>query len=130
MWLTSLFCKIYVTSKNMTGYHLQISLVIRQKGKSQNGCFKKNKARQIFRKRNISYPLIHTWTFVFRKMFVFQKIWCALFSSNTCFEIRPFALLPTIFIILSEYKRITKLFNKQHFYKQRQAEIGEKLSKC
>ena len=28
-------------------------------------------------------------------MFVFRKIWRALFSSNTHFEIRPFALLPT-----------------------------------
>ena len=27
-------------------------------------------------------------------MFVFRKIWRALFSYNTCFEIRPFALLP------------------------------------
>ena len=29
-------------------------------------------------------------------MFIFQKIWRALFSWNTRFEIRPFALLPTI----------------------------------
>ena len=28
-------------------------------------------------------------------MFVFRKIWRALFSSNTRFEIRPFALLST-----------------------------------
>ena len=28
-------------------------------------------------------------------MFVFRKIWCAFFSLNTRFEIRPFALLPT-----------------------------------
>ena len=28
-------------------------------------------------------------------MFVFQKIWHALFSWNTRFEIRPFTLLPT-----------------------------------
>ena len=28
-------------------------------------------------------------------MFVFWKIWCALFSWNTYFEIHPFALLPT-----------------------------------
>ena len=27
-------------------------------------------------------------------MFVFRKIWPALFSQNTRFEIRPFALLP------------------------------------
>ena len=30
-------------------------------------------------------------------MFVFRKIWRALFSWNTRFEIRPFALLPTNF---------------------------------
>ena len=29
------------------------------------------------------------------EMFVLRKIWRALFSWNTCFEIRPFALLPT-----------------------------------
>ena len=29
-------------------------------------------------------------------MFVFRKIWYALFSWNTHFETRPFALLPTI----------------------------------
>ena len=29
-------------------------------------------------------------------MFIFRKIWRALFSCNTRFEIRPFALLPTI----------------------------------
>ena len=29
-------------------------------------------------------------------MFVFRKIWHALFSGNTRFEIRPFALLPAI----------------------------------
>ena len=28
-------------------------------------------------------------------MFVFRKIWRALFSWNTRFEIRPFVLLPT-----------------------------------
>ena len=29
-------------------------------------------------------------------MFVFREIWRALFSRNARFEIRPFALLPTI----------------------------------
>ena len=32
-----------------------------------------------------------------KKMFVFRKIWRALFSCNTRFEIRHFALLPTDF---------------------------------
>ena len=38
------------------------------------------------------------WMFykeLLKEMFVFQKIWRALFSCNTCFEIRPFALSPT-----------------------------------
>ena len=30
-----------------------------------------------------------------KEMFVFRKIWLALFSCNTRFEIRPFALLPS-----------------------------------
>ena len=29
-------------------------------------------------------------------MFVFRKIWHALYSCNTRFEIRPFALLPGV----------------------------------
>ena len=52
---------------------------------------KKNKACQIFRKTIISYPLYISGD----KTFVFRKIWRALFSWNTRFEIHPFALLPT-----------------------------------
>ena len=37
-----------------------------------------------------SYPLIR------RRTFVFQKIWCALFSCTTRFDIGSFALLPTV----------------------------------
>ena len=40
-------------------------------------------------------------------MFVFWKIWRALFSWDTRFEIRPFGLLPTIYI-----KGILKSFAK------------------
>ena len=50
------------------------SSIIWQKGESQNGCFKKT--------RNV------------QEMFVFWKIWRALFSCwNTRFEIRPFCLI-------------------------------------
>ena len=64
--------------------------------------FQENKARQIFGKTDISYPLIRTRTCTYQgvRMFVFRnfrKIWHALFSWNTHFEIRPFALLPTIY---------------------------------
>ena len=37
---------------------------------------------------------------VLQEMFVFQKIWYTLFSCNTRFEIRPFALLPKTFGIV------------------------------
>ena len=57
--------------------------------------FQENKARQISRKTNISYPLIRTRTYQTYEMFVFGKIWCALFSWNTRFKISPFVLLPT-----------------------------------
>ena len=56
------------------------------KGWISKWVFQENKGRQIFRKTNIAYPLI---------TFVFRKIWRVLFSWNTRFGIRPFALLPT-----------------------------------
>ena len=39
-------------------------------------------------------------------MFVFRKIWRALFSWNTRSEIRPFALLPTIYGFLKYLSRV------------------------
>ena len=46
----------------------------------------------IFRKTNLSYPLIRTRT---------CGIWRAFFSGNSRFEIRPFASLPTYLSLLS-----------------------------
>ena len=40
-------------------------------------------------------PDMHTVRIRGKEMFVLWKIWHALFSWNTCFEIHPFALLPT-----------------------------------
>ena len=61
------------------------SSIIRQKCESQNGCFKKTKRAKYFEKPTFLTP------------------WCAhvraLFSWNTRFEIRPFALLPTFYPI-------------------------------
>ena len=74
-----------VLKRNMVMMMMNSS-VIRQQGESQ-----KNKARQMFRKTNISYPLMRRCAF-FGK---FGILWRALFSWNTRFEIRPFALLPT-----------------------------------
>ena len=50
--------------------------LIRKTGESQNGCFKKNKARQVFRKKNISYLLIRTRTCEY------QGVRKVLFSEN------------------------------------------------
>ena len=49
-----------------------------------------NKAKGQISKRMFQEVHIRGW-----EMFVFRKIWHALFSWNTRFEIRPFALLPT-----------------------------------
>ena len=55
-----------------------------------------NKAHQIFQKTSISYPLLRTPTCAYQWVRnFFGKIWHALFSWNTRFEIRAFALLPT-----------------------------------
>ena len=71
-----------------------------------------NKARKIFRKTNISYPLIRTRMCAYQgvKMFLFPKIWRALFSYNTRFEIRPFALLPTkcyLVLLYQNYRAVS-----------------------
>ena len=60
--------------------------------------FHENKARQIFRITNISYPLIRSCKCSYQgvRNVRFSKNWCALFSWNTRFEILPFDLLPTI----------------------------------
>ena len=57
--------------------------------------FQENKACQTSRKTNISYPLIRTRTCAYQgvKKFAFRKIWRALFSCNTHFDIHPFCLI-------------------------------------
>ena len=68
--------------------------VIRQKGESQNGCLKKTKHSKFSEKRKNLRVSIRGY-----KMFVFWKIWRVLFSWNTRFEIRPFALLPSLCLL-------------------------------
>ena len=57
--------------------------VIKQKGESQNGCFKKTKHAKFSVKRTF----VTSWHAHVR--------WRPLFSLNTRFEIRPLAILPT-----------------------------------
>ena len=63
------------------------------KGRISTRVLQENKARQVFLNNNIFYPLIQ-W-----EMFVFRKIWHALFSCNTRVEIPPFALLTNEFFV-------------------------------
>ena len=54
----------------------------------------------MFRKTNISYLLIRTGACAYQgvRNIYFPEIWRALFSCNTRFEIRHFALLSTNFV--------------------------------
>ena len=70
---------------------IHISSVIRQKGESQNGCFKKNKARQIFRKTIISYTYVSVSGG--KKCSFFGKFGVLCFYGDTRFEICPFAFI-------------------------------------
>ena len=82
------------------------------KGRISKREFQVSKAQQIFRKTNIYYHLIRTRTYVhvrIREMFVFQNIWRALFSWNSRFEIRIFALLPTILRSIKHWSHETRI---------------------
>ena len=85
--------------------------VIRQKGESRNGCFKKTKHFKFSEKRTFLTPLIRTRTYVYQgvRNIFFRKIWRALFSWNTHFEIYPFALLPTNYAFLMILTNLTML---------------------
>ena len=79
------------------------------KGRISKWVFQENKARQIFRKRNISHPLIRTRTYKEVRNVCFLGNLAALFSWNTRFEIRLFALSPTIMQIKEPFGLITKV---------------------
>ena len=58
----------------------------------------------ISRKQNMSNFLKNEHVHISREeMFFFRKIWRALFSWNTRFEIRPFTLLPTKYASIYSY---------------------------
>ena len=67
------------------------------KGRISKRVFQEDKARQIFRKTNISYPLIRTRTCVYqgvRSVRFLEHLACFVFLKHR-FEISPFALLAT-----------------------------------
>ena len=90
---------------------------IRQKGEPQNGCYKKIK-----HVKNEYSILPDTRTHVCvsggKKSFFFRKIWRALFSCNTRFEVRPFTLLLATlpFCLPSLLLSINKITLKQKLY--------------
>ena len=75
------------------------SSVIRQKDESQNGDNKKTKHTKFSEKRTFLTSWYAHVRVSIRKqeLFVFRKIWCALFACYLRFEIHPFALSPTNF---------------------------------
>ena len=89
-WRVGLSSEWKINQADFTDWMLFLLSIYSHEGRISKRLFEKNKAHQIFRKTNISYPCITWW-----EMLVFRKIWRALFSSNTHFEIRPFALLLT-----------------------------------
>ena len=67
------------------------------KGRISKQVLRENKLRQIYRKTNISYPLISTLACAYQGLRnIFRKFGVLCFSCNTRFEVRTFALLPTI----------------------------------
>ena len=54
--------KNYEGNEGLFKNYCAILLVIRQKGESQNGCFKNTKGAKFSEKTNISFPLIRTRT--------------------------------------------------------------------
>ena len=65
-------------------------------------------------------------------MFVFRKIWCALFFWNTRFEIRPFAILPAIhafMLILFFHIKISEDFLYSHGYTLKLLELEPKINR-
>ena len=79
--------------------HNKLSCFVGKKAKERisKRAFQENKAHQIFRKTNISYPLIPLRTCAYQEVRNYrfsENLACFVFL-NVRFEIRPFALLPT-----------------------------------
>ena len=68
----------------------------------KTGVSRKQSMSNFLKNEHFLLPDMHTY--------VFQKIWRALFSSNTCSEIRSFALLPTKLV-----KHFVKDFLRKHY---------------
>ena len=78
------------------------SLVIRQKGKYQNGGNKKTKHAKFSEKTNVSYPLIHTRTCAYQGV---RNVWLFFFFGK--FDVLCFLVTSVLrFALLPYYQRI------------------------
>ena len=86
---------------------IHISSVIRQKGESQNGCFKKNKARQFSGKRTFLNPCAYQGV---RNVRFLDNLACSVFVETSVLR---FTLLPYYrrFVVLSKVNRKTSLIS-------------------
>ena len=83
------------------------SSAIRQKGESQNGCYKKTKQAKFSEKQTFFNPLIRTRTCAYqgvRNVRFSEKLAYFIFLWHR-FEIRSFALLPTNFLFTNVFSR-------------------------
>ena len=102
-----------------------IPSVIRQKGESQNGCFQKTKHRKF--SEHFLPTNTHTCAYHGVRNVRFSENLACLFPWNTGFEIRPFALLPTI---LGKISAGTFTQNVLVFFKYSTLKIPELVSPC
>ena len=78
-----------------------LSYIVGNKAKERisKRVLQENKARQIFWKTNISYPLICTRACQRVRTVCFSENLACFVFLNPNFKVRPFALLPTIFLL-------------------------------
>ena len=91
-----------------------ILLVIRQKGESQNGCFKKTKGAKFSEKTNISFPLILTRTCTcayqgVRNISFSETLTCFVFLKHSFWD-WPFCLITNDIkkIVIYARKRVVR----------------------
>ena len=83
----------------MESYFKDISVGSKAKGRISKWVFQENKVRQIFRKANISYPLIGTRRCAYqwlRDVHFLQNLACFVFLKHPFYD-SLFALLPTYY---------------------------------
>ena len=114
--LNSIFCS---RSKLVASFCLlSNSSVIRQKGESRKGCFRKTKHIKFSKKRT------RTCEYQGLRNICFWKIWRTLFSWNTRFEIRPFFLLPKNWLLPSHKNILETSYRMQVKFSMKSLQVS------